>query len=78
VTSVQQFQTNIFLIAGAWTTNTSCMLTHVCDPTIWQLGFDLSQQQCSLLNHFYTYTFGATNAHTYTSVCKIWQAGADL
>jgi len=24
----------------------------VCDPTIWQPGFDLPQQQWSLLNHF--------------------------
>ena len=24
----------------------------VCDPTIWQLGFDLSRQQWSLLNHY--------------------------
>ena len=26
----------------------------VCDPTIWQPGFDLSWQQWSLLNHFRT------------------------
>jgi len=26
----------------------------VCDPTIWQLGFDLPRQQWSLLNHFRT------------------------
>ena len=26
----------------------------VCDPTIWQLGFDLPQQQWSLLNRFRT------------------------
>jgi len=26
----------------------------VCDPTIWQPGFDLPRQQCSLLNRFHT------------------------
>jgi len=26
----------------------------VCDPTIWQLGFDLPRQQWSLLNRFHT------------------------
>ena len=31
-----------------------CLLNSllVCDPTIWQLGFDLPRQQCSLLNCF--------------------------
>ena len=31
----------------------------VCDPIIWQLGFGLSRQQWSLLNHFHIEQCGA-------------------
>ena len=46
---------NIRMFHCADNDQNSCNMAHAtCDPTIWQPGFDLPQQQWSLLNRFRT------------------------
>ena len=51
----------------------------VCDPTIWQPGFDLSRQQWSLLNHFHMEQGHLTIWFCHSACTRKWRlADTDL
>ena len=51
----------------------------VCDPTIWQPGFDLSRQQWSLLNHFFMEQGHLTIWFCHSACTRKWRlADTDL